>query len=324
MSTETTSTLSAVAKTYYERLLLERLIARFLHGQFADEGRDITIPGMQGKTVEWRRWAALAAATTPLTEGTTPAGNNNSVAQVTATPAQYGDFVIYSDVLDMVGIDPFLATMAGVFGDQAGDTLDQIARNVLAAGTNVQYAGGVGARGSVAASNKFSSDELLLAVRTLENANVPKIADEFGGSYIAFVSAYTAYDLRQDPLWNRASEYGGAVQLFSGELGRLHGVRFMQTSNAKVFAGAGSGSIDVHATLIFGAHWYGRAKWVQNDGGKNGNATGGEPVQFYVKAIGSSGTADPLNQRGSTGWKVNAVFKILNDSCGVRVEHSVS
>lgn len=313
MATETTTTLSNVAKTYYERVLLERLVANFPHARYGQGGRSVTIPGGMGKTLEWRRWGSLAAATTPLTEGTTPAGNNHTVTLVTATPSQFGDYIVYSDVLELVSIDPFLAETAGIFGEQAGDTLDQEARDILAASSVVQYADGVAGRSSVAAANKIDAAEILKAVRTLEAANVPKIPDEFGGSYVAFVSEDTAYDLRNDSLWMDAAKYAGGQRIESGELGRLHGVRFVMTTNAKVFAGAGDGGIDVHATVVIGKDAYGTAA-----------LDGMDMVQFYVKPVGSSGSADPLNQRGSIGWKVSAKTAILNASRLVRIEHSVS
>jgi N4-gp56 family major capsid protein len=325
MSVETTSTLSNVAKTAYNRILLERLEPAYVHGQFADPSRNIVIePGR--KTVEWRRYSALSAATTPLTEGTVPAGNNNTVTLVTATPAQYGDFVSHSDVLELVDIDPFLATQAGIFGQQAGETLDQICRDILAAGTTVQYAGAVGGRTSVAATNKLSADEIRIAVRTLRNANAPRFPDSMGGSYAAIVHGSAVYDLMLDPDWQAASLYSGAMDIKNGLLGRFLGVSFYESSAAKVFAAGGANSIDVYATLVFGQHWYGKAKWAATGGfgASSMSANDGSMVEFFVKQIGTAGSADPLNQLGSVGWKVSHVSKILNQSCGVRIEHAVS
>lgn len=313
MAVETVTTLANAVKTFYERQLLDRLIPRYVHGMFAQGGAVKEIPGGSGKTVEWRRYSNLTAATTPLTEGTTPGGNNHTVTLVTATPSQYGDFITYSDVLDLVMIDPFLATTAQIFGDQAGDTLDQVCRDVLVAGTNVQYADAVANRASVDTTNKLDAAEVLKAVRALEAANVPKIPDEFGGSYMAIVHPNAAYDIRLDSTWSDADEYAGSGKIFSGELGRLYGVRFIPTSNAKIFTGAGVGAIDVYATLIMGRDAYGKCAF-----------PGQSQVEFYVKPVGSSGSADPLNQRGTIGWKVSEKTKILEESRIRRIEHAVS
>lgn len=323
MANETTSTLSAVAKTFYLRTLLERLNANYVHGQFADEGKVIVLPN-GAKTAEWRRWEALAAATSALTEGTTPAGNNHSVTQVTATPAQYGDFTIYSDVLELASIDPILVAMAEVFGDQAGDTLDQVCRDILAAGTNIQYADGVADRASVAITNKMTANEFEKALRTLKTAKVPRFVDNLGGSYVALVHPKTVYDLRNDADWRSAAEYAGSTAIYNGEVGRYAGFRCIETPNTKIFSAAGSGGIDVYATLCFGQHWYGKTKFAASPGGVQMMANGGEMVDFFVKPAGSSGSADPLNQRGSVGWKASHKTVILNQNCGLRIEHAVT
>lgn len=314
MSIETVTTLANAVKTYYERKLLERLKPNYLHGMFAQGGAVKELPNGSGKTVEWRRYSNLAAATTALTEGVTPDGNNHTVTLVTATPSQYGDYITYSDVLDLVSIDPFLATTAEIFGDQAGNTLDQVCRDVLVAGTNVQYADAVGGRSSVDTTNKLDATEILKAVRNLSTNNVPKIPDEFGGSYMAIVHPNASYDIRQDSTWIAADEYAGSGKIFSGELGRLFGVRFIESSNAKVFTGAGvGGAVDVYATLIMGRDAYGKCAF-----------PGQSQVEFFVKPPGSSGSADPMNQRGTIAWKVSEKTKILEEARIRRIEHAVS
>lgn len=313
MALETIATLADAVKTYYERQLLESLQAKYLHGMFAQGGEVKEIPGGSGKTVEWRRYGNLTAATTPLTEGVTPNGINHSVTLVTATPSQYGAVINHSEVLQMTMIDPFLAVTAQKFGNQAGDTLDQVCRDVLVAGTNVQYADAVANRASVDTTNKLDATEVLKAVRALEAADVPRIPDEFGGSYMAIVHPNAAYDIRQDATWLAADEYAGSGKIFSGELGRLFGARFIASSNAKIFTGAGVGAIDVYATLVIGLDAYGKCAF-----------PGQSQVEFIVKPVGSAGSADPLNQRGSVGWKVSEKTLILEESRIRRIEHAVS
>lgn len=323
MATETTTTLSDLAKTYYVMRFLARLHAAYLYGKFGDPANVVELPQGKGLLAEWRRWSALSPATTALTQGVTPAGSNHAVTLVTATPAQYGDFTTYSDVLDWVNIDPTVTSMVDVFVEQAAETVDQLDRAVLTAGTNVQYAGAVANRASVAASNKLSIAEIKKAVRTLKLANVPKIPDEFGGSYIMVMSPNAGYDIMADSEFILTSQYNGGTALYNGELGRYMGVRMLESSNAKVFTGAGASGIDVHASIVFGQHWFGFAKWIDQSGGQKMDAMG-NMVEFFLKPLGSSGTADPLNQRGTCGWKLSHICKILNQNCGLRIEHAVS
>ena len=97
-----------------------------------------------------------------------------------------------------------------------------------------------------------------------------------------------------------------------GEFGALDNIRFIVTSNAKVFAGAGSGGIDVHATLVFAQNAYGISR------------LSGETLRNIVKPLGSAGTADPLEQRATSGWKATIAATRLNENFMLRVEHAVS
>jgi N4-gp56 family major capsid protein len=309
MATQTTATgtLAPTIQTYYDKKLLARLVENFVHLQF---GQKRPISRMAGKTIDFRKFSALAAATTPLTEGVTPGGNAITITNITATPLQYGDFIEVSEVLDMVAIDPVLDEMADVLGEQAQRTLDTVARDILVAGTTVQYANGKASRITVAAGDNMTVSEIRKAVRTLKRNNVKPLD---GGEYVAIVEPGTTYDLQSDTKWEAASQYAGSKQIFSGEIGKLYGVRFVESSLAKKFAGAGAASVDVYATLVIGKDAYGIV-----------DIAGSANVQNIVKPHGSSGTADPLNQRGTTGWKAMFTVKILEQLAIVRIEHTVS
>lgn len=320
---DTTNSLSATAKVYYERLMLERLLPQLPHLAYADPGRVVTIPGKQGISVEFRRFDALGRAK-KLTQGVTPESNSRTMSYLTMTPEQFGDYIVYTDVLDLVGIDPYIVDSVQAFTEQAARELDIDAREKLNAGTQVRFAGDVLGRSAIASSNKLVTSEIDKTVRTLERNNVPKIPDEFGGSYVAFVHPDAKFDLRSDSRWQDVDKYGMGVKTYSGELGRWNGVRFVVSSNCQIFVGAGLGGIDVYSTLVFGAHWYGAAMWEKNTGGVLTPTYNNQVVEIFVKALGSGGTGDPLNQRGTIGWKSNQAVMILNQLCGMRIEHAAT
>jgi len=220
------------------------------------------------------------------------------------------DFIEVSDILDLVAIDPVLDEMADVLGDQASDTLDQVARDVLAAGTSVQYAAGRASRVTVAAGDNLTVNEIRKAVRTLKRNNAKPLE---GGDYVAIVEPGTTYDLQSDTKWEQAAQYAGSRQIFTGEIGRLYGVRFVETTNAKKFPGAGAAGVDVYCTLVIGKDAYGVV-----------DVAGSGNVQNIIKPHGSAGTADPLNQRGTSGWKALFTTKILQQAAMLRIEHTVS
>jgi N4-gp56 family major capsid protein len=268
------------------------------------------IPRNGGKTINFRRFSPLSHATTPLTEGVTPAGNTLTMTEIEATLAQYGDFLEFSDVLDLTAIDPVLDEAADLLGEQSAQTLDVIARDVLAAGTTVQYAGGKTSRATITATDLLTVDEVRKAVRTLKRNNVKPLD---GRNYVAVVEPGTTYDLQSDAKWQEPSQYSKAEQIWSGEIGRLYGVRFVETSYAKKFAGAGASGADVYGTLIFGKDAYGMSD-VESSGA----------VKNIIKPLGSAGSSDPLDQRSTSGWKALFVIKILEQLAILRIEHAVS
>lgn len=309
MPTQTTLTpgLSPTIQTYYDKKLLARLLPNLVHMKYAQKR---PIPKNGGKTINFRRFSPLAPALTPLTEGVTPAGNSLEMTEIEATLAQYGDFIEISDVIDVVAIDPILDETADLLGEQSAQTLDIVCRDVVTSGTTVQYANGRTARGEIAAGDNLTVDEIRKSVRTLKRNNVKTID---GRNYLGIVEPGTTYDLQSDPKWEEASQYAGSGQIFSGEIGRIYGVRFVETSFAKKYEGAGADGVDVYGTLILGKDAYGMSD-VSSSGA----------VKNIIKPHGSAGTADPLNQRATSGWKAMFVVTILEQLAILRIEHTVS
>ena len=297
--------LSPEMKTFYDKALLKFAKPNLVHDQFAQKRN---IPTNGGKTIEFRRYSQLPKALTPLVEGVTPTGQNLNVTTLNATVAQYGGYITLSDVLLLTAIDNNLMEAIELLGDQAGRTLDTITREVLVSGTNVIYAGGRSARTAITASDKLTVMDIKKAVRELKVG----LAKPINGSYVAIVHPDTVFDLMNDDEWINASQYAGSTQIFEGEIGKLYGVRFVESTEAKIWAQAGASNISVYATLVLGSNAYGTT-----------NVEGGG-LQSIVKQLGSGGTADPLNQRSTAGWKAIKTAEILYDDYMVRIESASS
>lgn len=298
------SSLTAEMKTFYDMTLIDEAQSNLVHDQF---GQKRPIPANGGKTIEFRKFAPLAKATTPLTEGVTPDGKSLSVSTITATVAQYGDFVTQTDVLELTALDNTILEATKLLGRQAGLTLDTVVRNVLNSGTNVTYCpkiaeGGaetaVTSRENLDTTSQLTVKVIQQVVAKLRGQNAPTI----GGKYVAIIHPYVAYDLMRDPEWIDAHKYANPTNLYEGEIGEIAGVRFVQTTEAKVFADG------VFSTLFLGEGAYGVTE-----------ITGGG-LQTIVKQKGSAGTADPLDQRSSVGWKAIKTAEILIENYLVRVE----
>lgn len=296
--------LSAEMKTFYDMTLIDEATANLVHDQF---GQKRPIPANGGKTIEFRKFAPLAKATTPLTEGVTPDGKSLAVSTITAEVAQYGDYITQSDVLELTSLDNTILEATKLLGRQAGATLDTIVRNVLQSGTNVTYCPKIGTNGAETAvtSREALDNTCQLTVKVIQQV-VAKLrgqnAPTIGGKYVAIIHPYVAYDLMRDPEWIDAHKYTNVNNLYEGEIGEIAGVRFVQTTEAKVYAGG------IFGTLIFGEGAYGVTE-----------ITGGG-LQTIVKQKGSAGTADPLDQRSSVGWKAIKTAELLIPNYLVRVE----
>ena len=295
--------LSAEMKTFYDMTLIDEATANLVHDQF---GQKRPIPKNGGKTIEFRKFAPLAKATTPLTEGVTPDGKSLSVSTITATVRQYGDYITQSDVLELTSLDNTILEATKLLGRQAGATLDTVVRNVLHSGSNVTYCPKVADGVETAVESRSALDNTCqLTVKVIQKV-VAKLraqnAPTINGKYVAIVHPYVAYDLMRDPEWIDAHKYANPTNLYEGEIGEIAGVRFVQTTEAKIYAGG------VFGTLIFGDGAYGVTE-----------ITGGG-LQTIVKQKGSAGTADPLDQRSSVGWKAIKTAELLIENYLVRVE----
>ena len=154
------------------------------------------------------------------------------------------------------------------------------------------------------ADNKLTVEDCFKAARFLKTQKAKKI----DGYYVAIIHPDVAYDLMRSEDWVKASEYAGSTQIFEGEIGRVAGIRFVETTEAKIFAGAGASGKDVYATMVLGADAYGVTE-VEGGG-----------LQHIVKQLGSAGTADPLNQRATVGWKAIKTAERLVEAFMIRIE----
>jgi len=292
--TTTTESLSPEMKTYYSDYLIDNAVPKLVHDQF---GQKHPIPKNGGKTIEFRKYSPLPKLLTPLTEGVTPDGQSLTVTTIEATVDQYGGYVTISDVLQLTAIDNNMVQATKLLGNQAGASLDTITREVLNGGTNVVYAGGVTSREALTAESKLTVDDIKKAVRALKNQNAEKIGD----SYVAIIHPDVTYDLTNDPAWQAVKDYD-PKDWYEGEIGKIAGVRFVETTEAKIFEGG------VYSTLILGDNAYGVTE-IEGGG-----------LQHIVKQMGSAGTSDPLDQRATCGWKAIKVAERLVEQFMVRIE----
>lgn len=227
-------------KIYYDQNLIDYASALLVHEQFAVKK---PIPKNHGKTTEFRKYHPLVKATQPLTEGVTPDGQKMVVTAITATISQFGDFIAMTDILQLTAIDNNVLQATKLLGKQAGITMDTVVRDAMNAGANVGYASTWSGTTETAHASRYTVDggakltvlEVQKAVRTLRRNNAPTFND---GNYRAIIHPDVAFDLMRDPEWVDAHKYASPEEIYKGEIGRIAGVRFVQTTEAKIFKGA--------------------------------------------------------------------------------------
>lgn len=230
-------TMSPEMKTWYNTEALENSRPNLVHAQF---GKNIPLPPNEGTTVEVRKPNTMPDVQ-KLTEGVIPDGKKYGYTSLTASVYQYGDYAAVSDRLALHAIDPVAQDITEEFGAAGGNTKDKLARNVAQAGTNVLYcpkiSGGsetaVSARSAMDGTCKLTAKMVAKAATWLKKHNAPK----FGSDYVAIIHPSVAFDLRQDSAWIDAHKYAQPEEIYNGEIGKLHGVRFVETTNARIYGG---------------------------------------------------------------------------------------
>lgn len=309
----TDSGMSLEMKTFYDTELLENARVKEVYAQFAKKQ---ALPANHGKTVEWRKWNTFAKAS-QLQEGVIPTGQTFGMTHITDSIAQYGTYATISDELELHAYDDTILGATEEMGASAADTSESLIVAKLMTATNVLYCDNVvdetGKTYSTPTScaglyagyeeevgegadahtvhlwAKLTADMVNKAATKLKKAKVPTI----NGKYFAVVHPSVAYDLRQDAGWIEAHKYAQPDEIYNGEIGELHGVRFIENPDAPVckksgkYTNGNNGSS--YATFFFGKDAFGMID------------PAGGALQMIVHDKGEIG--GPLNQFSTVGYK---------------------
>ena len=298
----TSSALSAGMQTYYNRELLRTFEPNLVHLQFGDEHR---MPPHSGLVMNMRKLIPLETNTKALSEGDPGESVMLAETEVTVQLQQYGEYARCTDKLDLTHLDMDIMRRTKLFGDAGARSIDAVVREELAKCANVIYAGGKASRAELTAADKLTSRALLKTVKTLKKNH----AQTFGGYFVAIIGPDTMYDLQEDEAFVKVSQYQDKENIYTGEVGRLFGVRLVETTEAKIFEGAGASGADVASVIVLGQYAYGVT-----------SLKGAKP-RVIVKPAGSAGTADPLDQISTVGWKMDGFgAKLLQPEYAVRIE----
>lgn len=300
VNTTAQSGMAPTMKTFYDTALLENARENMLFTQFG-----LKQP-MKGNKVEWRKFNTFKKALTPLTEGVIPTGQTFGMTKQEAETTQHGDFVAVTDRLEMESYDDVIFGATEEMGASEGETYDTLTRNILIAGNSVMYAPNgateVTSRADLTNACILTPDLVNRAATWLKKNKAPTI----DGSYVAIIHPSVAYDLRNSEEWKEYHKYHAVEPIFKGEIGDLHGVRFVESNNAKIWGSAGASGVAVYATLFLGKDAYGILD------------PEGEGMEMIIKPKEQIG--GPLNQFSTIGYKFCHGAKILYQERLLRVE----
>jgi len=304
----TTTEVDPAVATFYDRVLLKRGLPKLVHALFADKK---PLGSKKGNTIKFRRYSALTTATTPITEGVTPPGQKLAKIDLTAQVSQYGDYVHITDWVDLTVEDPVLTVANEELGLQMGQTHDEIIRDIMTACASAYpcSGGGNAGTGTLAAPTEFSKADMDAAVKVLLGNNAdfftPLIKAVAGQGTSPIRPAFWAI-MHTDLIdaleavsgFRSTSNYPAQSGVLDAEWGSTGNVRWLMSS----VADRTLGTPDIYKCPVIGKHAYGI---VDLEGGN---------AKSIIKAFGSGGTSDPLNQRATAGWKTAFVARILNDN----------
>lgn len=297
MSAQLTTGLTQEMSTYYEKVFLARAEYEYIFNQGAQMR---TQPANEGKTVVFTRHTPLATATTALTEGVNPAEVNLTATNVSATLAEYGNTVKISRFLSLTSIDANNKEKIEVVGQNMGETLDELTRNELFTGATAQLAGGKSVLTDVAITDVLSVVELRKAVRTLKLNKARRYQDRVA-PWMGKVGPNTSYDLTTDSTFLSADIYdNSATKLYNGELGKILGVRLIESPNQYESVNAGTASADVFSNFIHGSDAFGCIDLV------------GDKPQLYIIPSTKIDSGNPAGRFSTVAWAASYVTKTLN------------
>ena len=298
----TQSSMFPTMKTFYDTTLLENAREAMVFTQFGDK------QPMKGKKIEWRKFNTFAKALTPLQEGVIPTGQTFGMTTVEAETTQHGDYVAVSDRLELESYDDVIYGASEEMGAAEGETYDILTRNVLVGGNCVMYVPNSNDGSTLETRDQLTTKHILTpdvvnkAQTWLKKNKAPKI----NGYYVALIHPSVAYDLRNSEEWKEYHKYNDVAPIFKGEIGELHGVRFVETNNAKVWKNPSG--LAVYATLFLGAKAFGILD------------PQGEGMEMIIKTKEQIG--GPLDQFSTIGYKFCHGCKILYQERLLRVESS--
>ncbi len=296
-----TSQVDPAVGVVYDRVLLMAPQPKYIYTKYAEKR---SVGTKQGTTIKFRRYSRLSAATTALSDGITPTGSQLAKVDLTATVSQYGDFVTLTDVVKLTVEDDLVAKTMELQNDQVNNTNDQLCRDyICASASSTTCSNGTG---TATLLNQTDIDGVAQTLRGNNcdfmfqrvNASAGVGTAPVRASYVAMADTDLEDDLRDVANWLEVVEYSASQGVEEAEVGNTGAVRWLTSTE-------GYTSSSNYYCPIMGRDTANLPYAMIDLGGGN--------VRGLIKEAGSAGSADPLDQRSTIGWKQWQAYRILQD-----------
>lgn len=303
----TTGTLSPLMQKWYDRLFIDTAEHTLIHEEGAQKR---PLPEGEGKQVSFQRYSPLTIITAQITEASNPSAVNLSATNVSSTVSEFGSYTKISKLLKLTSVDSKMKGAVEVMGQNAGESRDQLVRDHALVGKGTtQLAGGKASLSLVATSDTLSSSELRKAVRTLKANKAMRYDD---GYFMAKIGPYSSFDMQGDTTWVNAHTYKDGSNLYKGEIGKIYGVRVLETTNPKETANGGASNADIQHSFVHGKNAFGVTE------------LSGDKQNVYVKTPGKHSTDNPVDRFYTVGWAMSMVPVRLVSEWIVEIKHGAT
>lgn len=312
--TQTSTGIATLIPAYYDRLLLDNLYPDLYLYQF---GVKKPIPRNFGKTITFTRYFKSTggsghALPYALTEGSPIALSALSATTITGTLSGFGSAIGVSDLIVMTAISDVVRGAVYELSKGAALKIERKTRQTISATGSLLPARNTAGASSltIATTSTIQAKDCFRAAAKLRQSDARTWPD---GYFAGLAHPRPAFDLRNESTtgWIDINKYASnetVGQIYRGEVGRIGGVRVVESSEGKqIFGSPISTAASGFLTMVIGPGAYGQ---VELDG---------MAASVYVHQVGSAGSADPINQRGSVGVKVYFAPTVLEAARMVRI-----
>lgn len=145
----------------------------------------------------------------------------------TMTVEEWGNGIAFSELLLQSSYYDTLATASILLGRDLYVVLEESLRDAVYSSSNIIRPNGKTSRTTLTSADIMTVEVIRDVTEMLEGNNTPRWENDY---YIGFIHTHQAKSLRRDPEWINASNYSGMGGVFTGEIGRLDGNRFIVTT----------------------------------------------------------------------------------------------